>query len=385
MILTILGAALLAAGLAAAYVLAPRGAGSPASGWHPDPASGDERRRLWDSRTWTDRVADGGPAADRGHRFRGRFWGRWVWILVAAVVVLVVGATLYESSGEVHVIGATSLVGMTLVCWAFYRFVARQLALDDVIGLPQVVAVVVATSGAVLLIAANVNTWVIDSAGISTATALVGVVEEGTKFLVPVVLFLLARYRDPRAGVAIGLASGFGFAITETTQYAYQTALSAVPDFCGTGTAAVVAPESVVQAQVFRILTVSPLHWLWTGIAVAIAWRLWHLRGARGTWGAVGGLLLVMVVHSLNDSSLTSTCDAPALSSLFVVLRWVLLVVMYLTFKAWSRKSTPPQIVGKVSRGWLPKHLPSVREDAPAPSAEPGPAEEGGDLTRRQA
>lgn len=364
MVLTLVGVLLLAVGLVAAYVLARRGEGVPSSGWHPDPSTHDARQRFWDSRTWTSRVVDGAPAADRGHRFRGRFWGRWVWLLVAGVVVLVVGSVLYESTGQVHYIGVASLVGMALVCGAFYRFVARQLALDDVIGLREVVAVAVATSGAVLVVAANVNSWVIESFGIDTATAAVGFVEEGTKFLVPVVLFLLARYRDPRAGVAIGLASGFGFAIVETTQYAYQTALSAAPDFCGTGSAVVVTPASVVQEQVLRTFTVSPLHWLWTGIAVAIAWRLWHLRGVRGTWGAVGGLLMVMVIHSLNDSSLTSTCGEPVLATLFALLRWVLLVVMYLVLKAWSRKSTPPQLVGKVSRGWLPKHLPSVLDEA---------------------
>lgn len=305
--LNILGAVLLLAGAVTAYLLAPHGAGVPAAGWCPDPATRKPRLRFWDSRAWTGHVADGDAPATQGHRFRGRFWGPWVGYLAASVLVLATGSVIYRGTEQVHVLAAASLLGMAGVCWAFYRFVDRQLALDDVVGQRQVLAVAVAAAGATLLVAANINAAIIDRAGIRAATAAVGFVEEGTKFLIPLVLFLLGTYRDPRAGVALGLAGGFGFAVAETTQYAYQTAATSGPDFCGS--AATITPDAVVQAQVLRIFTVSPLHWLWTGVAVAIAWRLWHLHGRRGTPGAVGGLLLVMVIHSLNDSSATAFCD----------------------------------------------------------------------------
>lgn len=358
MILNTAGAILLVAGFTAALHAAPGRAGVPGAGWFPDPATSAPRRRWWDGRAWTGRLAEGGPPADRGRRFRGRFWGTWVWFALGAVVILVAGSAVYRSTDVVHVIAVASLLAMAAVCWAFYRFVDRQLALDDVVGPLAVAAVAVATAGATLLIAANVNSAIIDGAGISTATATVGVVEEGTKFLVPVALFLLGRYRDPRAGVAIGLASGFGFAMAETTQYAYQTAAASGPDFCGTGTIDTTT-SSVVLAQTLRIFTVSPLHWLWTGVAVAIAWRLWHLHGRRGTLGALGGLVMVMAIHSVNDSSSTASCDEPALALVAGLLGPVLLVVMYLVFKAWARRSTPPQLIGRVSRGWTPRHLPA--------------------------
>ncbi|MFD6445075.1 PrsW family glutamic-type intramembrane protease [Promicromonospora sp. NPDC060204] len=357
MTLVVVGAILFLAGTAGAFVAARPRDGVPAAGWYPDPSTRAARQRFWDSRAWTGEVADGGPASARGRHFHGQFWGPWVWYLVAAVVVLMAGSVVYQSSGNIHVMGVASLLGMAGVCWAFYRFVNRQLALDDVVGPVTVLAVAVGTSGAVLLVAANINSWIINDAGIAAATAWVGVVEEGTKLLVPLLLFVVGRYRDPRAGIAVGLASGFGFAITETTQYAYQTASASGPNFCGTGVLDA-TPAAVVQEQIFRVFTVSPLHWLWTGIAAAIAWRLWHLYGWRGTWGALGGIALVMVVHSLNDSSATAFCDDPAASSGAAVLRWVLVVVMYVVFRAWARKSVPPQLVGVVSRGWVPRRLP---------------------------
>ncbi|MFF3063605.1 PrsW family glutamic-type intramembrane protease [Oerskovia sp. NPDC057915] len=378
MMLNILGAVLLIVGLLAAWRLAPQRPDVPAAGWFPDPAAKAPRSRRWDGQAWTAQVADGTEQANRGHHFRGRFWGRWVWILAAAVVVLVVGIVVYQTTENVHVMAVTSFVAMALVCWAFYGFVERQLALRDVVGLGQIAAVAVGSAGATLLIALNLNNLTGSIGGISLATALVGFTEESAKLLVPIVLFLLGTYRNPRAGVAIGLAAGFGFAIAETTLYAYEIAAASGPNFCGTETPAVTT-GMVVSAQVARIFGVSPFHWLFTGIAVAIAWRAWHLYGRKGTPAAIGGILLVMVVHSLNDTSATLGCDTPAVQSLLALVRYGLVVAMYLVFKAWTRKHTPPQMIGAVSTGWTPKHLGEQKVSAAETSAQGTPAREPAD------
>lgn len=356
LVISLLGAVELTAGFVAAYWLARARAGVPAARWFPDPSVSLPRDRWWDARAWTPQVQPGDTAANRGHRFRGRFWGGWIGILLGGIAILLAGSAAYRASGAVNVMALTSLLGMAAICWAFYRFVARQLALGDVIGPSEVIAVAIATAGAVLVIAANVNGIILDAAGIRVGTLTVGVVEEGTKLLVPLALFALGRYRDPRAGIAIGLAAGFGFAVAETTQYAYTTANASGPGFCGNDTGPPTVGE-VVQAQAYRMFTVSPLHWLWTGIAVTIAWRLWHLYGRRGTPGAVAAIVMVMVIHSVNDTSATLGCDNAAVSWLAQLFRWALLIAMYLVFKAVARKSTPPQLIGVVSKGWTPRRL----------------------------
>ncbi|MHA7134431.1 PrsW family glutamic-type intramembrane protease [Oerskovia turbata] len=383
MMLNILGAILLIVGFLAAWRLAPRRPDVPAEGWFPDPASQAPRRRLWDGQAWTARVAEGGEPAHRGRRFRGRFWGRWVWALAAAIVVLLIGVAAYRATENVHVMAVTSFLAMTLVCWAFYGFVDRQLALRDLVGLPQVAAVAVASAGATFLVALNLNNLTGSIGGISLSANLVGFTEETAKLLVPIALYLLATYRNPRAGVAIGLASGFGFAIAETTLYAYQMASASGPDFCG-GETPTVTVDGVIAAQVARIFGVSPFHWLFTGIAVAIAWRAWRLYGRKGTPAAIGGILLVMVVHSLNDTSATLGCGEPAVQVLLANLRYVLVIVMYLVFKAWARKHTPPQLIGSVSKGWAPKHLGAQTVEAGSTPAATAPAA-GNDTAREPA
>jgi RsiW-degrading membrane proteinase PrsW (M82 family) len=378
MMLNILGAVLLIVGFYAAWRLAPKRPDTPAAGWFPDPASKSPHSRLWDGQAWTARVADGADRANRGHHFRGRFWGRWVWILVAALVVLGIGIAAYQATENVHVMAVTSFLAMALVCWAFYGFVDRQLSLRDVIGLRQVAAVAVASAGATFLVALNLNDLTGSIGGISLAAALVGFTEETAKLLVPIALFLLGTYRNPRAGVAIGLASGFGFAIAETTLYAYQMAAASGPAFCGGKTPAVTT-GSVIAAQVARIFGVSPFHWLFTGIAVAIAWRAWHLYGRKGMPAAIGGIVLVMVVHSLNDTSATLGCGEPTVQSLLAMVRYVLVIVMYLVFKAWTRKHTPPQMIGAISKGWAPKHLGEQKVSADEAPAQGDPAREPAD------
>ncbi|WP_336708099.1 PrsW family glutamic-type intramembrane protease [Oerskovia sp. USHLN155] len=378
MMLNILGAVLLIVGFYAAWRLAPKRPDAPAAGWFPDPASKSTRSRLWDGQAWTARVTDGAARANLGHHFRGRFWGRWVWILAAALVVLGIGIAAYQATENVHVMAVTSFLAMALVCWAFYGFVDRQLSLRDVIGLRQVAAVAVASAGATFLVALNLNDLTGSIGGISLATALVGFTEETAKLLVPIALFLLGTYRNPRAGVAIGLASGFGFAIAETTLYAYQMAAASGPAFCGGETPAVTT-GSVIAAQVARIFGVSPFHWLFTGIAVAIAWRAWHLYGRKGMPAAIGGIVLVMVVHSLNDTSATLGCGEPTVQSLLALVRYVLVIVMYLVFKAWTRKHTPPQMIGAVSKGWAPKHLGEQQVSADETAAQGAPTREPAD------
>lgn len=55
---------------------------------------------------------------------------------------------------------------------------------------------------------------------------MVGLIEESAKLVVPLVVLLITRYRDPRAGVIVGVASGMGFPTLETMGYGFNALLS---------------------------------------------------------------------------------------------------------------------------------------------------------------
>lgn len=351
----LIGGILLIGGWVAAFAAARGRPPAPPPGWFPDPST-RTGQRFWDGRAWTARVWDSPDTAGRGRRFRGRFWGDWAWIALGAIAVLALGCLAFSATGSVHVMALTSFLAMAWICWAFYRFLARQLALQDVIGGLELLCVQASTAGGAILIASNVNTLVVGAAGIRTGLVTVGFIEESTKLLVPLTLLALGRYSDPRAGIAIAVASGFGFAIIETTGYAYANAAASGPSLCGDPLPSPTV-ESLIQAQVYRVFLVSPLHWLWTGFAAAIAWRLWHLYGRKGTPGALGAIALVMVVHSLNDSSAGLGCDDETVGVWAQVFRWALVIGVYLLFRMAARLSTPPQLIGSVSKGWAPRYL----------------------------
>lgn len=349
----------------------------PAAAWDPDPTSTQARLRYWDGQAWTSAVAPGGAPTSRGRPFNGRFWGWWALVYAGGVAVTIAGSVLYVGGGPVPVFAMTSAVAMSLLFGAFLWFVARQLNLTEVVTVWQVVAAVVAGAGACLLIAGNVNVWIGHTFGVRTALATVGVVEESTKLLVPLVLYALVRYRNPRAGIAIGLASAAGFGIAEATTYAVPMPYGSVVSPCSSAMVSTTSPDVTVYSEFFRLLMIEPLHLFWTGIAVAVVWRLWRRYGrVRLTPAVVGAILLPIVLHSSLDSSADLSCFASAeLSGLQGLLKIPIFVVSYLLFKFFASQSTPPDIVKLVSRGWHPSHLksasPEVSEPADAAGAEP--------------
>jgi RsiW-degrading membrane proteinase PrsW (M82 family) len=354
---TALGLVLLLVGGLAALGMARHRADLPPAGWHPDPFVTLPRDRCWDGQTWTAATRPGPTQARRGRRFRGRFWSmRWVGPALAAVAVVAIGSATWLRTHSVPVLVALSAVGMALVCLAFYRFVERQLDLAEVIGLREVVAIAVATAGVVLLVALRLNNAIVTHFGLTVALGAVGPVEEGTKLLVPLVLYFAGCYRNARAGVAAGLAAGFGFAVTETSRYAVTLPLGGAPDPCTGATLPALGPEEALVGQVLRIALVSPLHWLWTGIALTVIWRQWRLSGVRLTGPVLAAVVFVMATHSLVDSSAVWTCDAPPAGLLLkVAASWLSPFVLYLVFRFVARRSLPPQLVGSVSRGWHPR------------------------------
>ena len=359
------GAVLVVVGLAGVLRWSGDRPAAVAAGWYPDPSSTRPRRRRWDGGTWTREVADGGAHADRGRHFRGRFWG-WAWVVpsAAAVVVLVVGGGIWLAGHDVVALLVLSVVAMVLGALAFYRFVDRQLALHEVVSGRTVLAAAVAGVGAPMVVAMPVNDAIVSHLNLSAGLAMSGPVEELTKLLLPLAVFFLGRLRAPRAGTALGLASGFGFAVMEAGLYAVTVPLGGSPDPCTGG--ATPPPTSIgdLGEQVVRVVTAEPLHWLATGFAVTVIWRQWHRVGPRLTAPVIGVVLLAMAAHSSFDTSTLLTCAGPGPAyALRVIAMFGVPFVLYLLLRAAARRSLPPALVGRVSRGWHPRRLAS--EEAP--------------------
>lgn len=121
---------------------------------------------------------------------------------------------------------------------------------------------------------------------------LIGLIEEASKLIVPVLLYLIWRPREARGGVVIGVASGMGFATLETMGYGFQALLAA-------------HSLSAVDATLLLRGIVSPAcHIAWTGLTAAMLWRI---RVARHRGVAVALFVLVYLLasgfHAVWDAS----------------------------------------------------------------------------------
>lgn len=116
---------------------------------------------------------------------------------------------------------------------------------------------------------------------------MVGVIEEACKLLVPVVVLLSRRVRDPAAGVVIGVASGMGFATLETMGYGFL---------------ALMQQQSVTaldQTLLLRGLLSPAGHVAWTGVASAALWQIpSSTHRARAVLRAVVVFAAVVLLHA---------------------------------------------------------------------------------------
>jgi RsiW-degrading membrane proteinase PrsW (M82 family) len=162
----------------------------------------------------------------------------------------------------------------------------------------------------------------------------VGFFEEFAKFLPVLAVALAGRYRDVRAGVALGFASALGFAVMESMSYGLQAELSD-------------GISAAERTLIGRGLTEPFGHLAWTGLLCALAFTSWQKQGrVTVTPGLLGGYILVALLHSANDGLLTYESENPVL-----ILGYVAVVVTsYILFRLATRILTLPE-AGEGTRG----------------------------------
>ncbi len=211
------------------------------------------------------------------------------------LAVLVVGVAAYL------------LVLRTLVATNNPNFVPSLILLGSIV-VPSTVLVYAATGGRRIVVSAGLLAITAVLGGVFGTVAagtleydtlrrldtvpmiLVGLIEETSKLVVPIIVLLAVRRRDRRAGVIIGVASGMGFATLETMGYGFTALLRQ-------GSVA-----AVEQTLLLRALLSPAGHVAWTGLTVA---ALWAIPGAtkkgKAVLRAVGTFVAAVLLHAAWD------------------------------------------------------------------------------------
>lgn len=206
----------------------------------------------------------------------------WLWVLLAGAAAYLLVLRTLVATENLNFVPSLILLGSIVVPASVLVFTAssgRQVLVP-----PGIIALVAVLGGVVGTVAAGTLEYdALHRLG-ALPMIMVGLIEESAKLVVPLVVLLVTRYRDPRAGVVVGVASGMGFATLETMGYGLNALLSS-------GSLA-----SVQETLLLRALLSPAGHVAWTGLTVA---ALWAVAGSPRKGRAVGRLIGVFVAAVL--------------------------------------------------------------------------------------
>jgi RsiW-degrading membrane proteinase PrsW (M82 family) len=166
---------------------------------------------------------------------------------------------------------------------------------------------------------------------------IAGPAEETGKLLIPVVLWMVGRYRLPRQGFLLVVCSAATFGVVEAARYGLS------PDLFS---------WSRGGGEI--------LHVALTGFVAAVAWQAAWKTPRWFTAAGVGAVAVAMFLHSVNDVLVLDEDAPPATHGITIAV----LAVLYVATKHSARQMVPPDNVASVSARWRP-----VAPD----SSQPGP------------
>ncbi len=233
----------------------------------------------------------------------------WLAVLVAGVVLFVVEIAVLSTTGNPNFVPTAILLGSAVVPVAFLAFVyGRRLPYT----VPGGVLAVVALLGGLI---GTVVAGLLEFDALQELGALpmvgIGLIEEASKLLVPLVAFSLLRYRTQADGLVIGVACGAAFAALETMGYAFVELVKSGGSVSDT-----------LGILLVRGLLSPAGHMAWTGIAAAALYGAaaarWRARetgrfaltfGAavalHALWDGLGGLVVYAVLAVVSLGLLT--------------------------------------------------------------------------------
>ena len=274
-------------------------------------------------------------------------------MLVALLCALGALVTNERTDARVLVLVLTGLAA----AWAGIAFaghVGSRLRFGEVVGLRLVAVVSIVCLPVVAAI-----TLLEDPFPPYLSNAVAGPIEETAKLALPVAMYFWSkRFRGPRVGLALVLASAAALGVYEAVEFTLSVHRS--------------SGGSAAWVLVYRPLWDAPLHMVLTGTIGAVLWRRWHRYGRFQLDGVVVGTVAgVMALHSLIDWSSDLHGSLGSMSVL-------LMVPAYLWFKVAARQLVPPDAVATVPPGWRPSHLRSAQSGPSSPKRRSGDTNSGG-------
>lgn len=226
---------------------------------------------------------DAVPASTAARRYA------WLAVLLVGAALFVAEERTLVATRNPNLVPSAILLGASIVPLAFVAFVyGRRLPYD----VPGWAVAAAAFLGGVIgtIVAATLEFDVLRALG-AVPLLGVGLIEEASKLVVPLVLLVaLRRHRTRADGLLVGVACGAGFAALETMGYAFTTLIKSGGDITDT-----------VDILLLRGFLSPAGHMAWTGIAAAALYGAAGTRRGRDLLHVAGAFVLAVVLHTLWD------------------------------------------------------------------------------------
>lgn len=216
----------------------------------------------------------------------------WLIVLVAGAVLWIAGAVTTEVTEDTILVPNVIILGSFLVPVCTVLFVLGRPRRAYVAIETLLLGFLAGGTGA-LVLSAGIEVWLLpDDIGTNLG---VGLIEEGIKALVVLVVAQFIAHRVPRDGMVLGLTIGAGFAAFESAGYAMRALIESADQ------ASVI---SILETEMNRAVLAPFGHLTWTaligGAIFASAWSTGRFRfDGRVAWTFAG----VMALHGLWDVS----------------------------------------------------------------------------------
>jgi protease PrsW len=217
----------------------------------------------------------------------------WLWVLIGGVIAYFAVLNALKSTGNPNFFPSLLLLGAMVVPLSVLTF-ANTSGRSVTAPIAWVVGVVL-VGGVLGTLAAGMLEYDALRDLPAPSLVLVGLIEESSKLVVPVVVMFLIVARFPYAGVVIGVASGAGFAVLETMGYGFTALLEA-------GSLA-----AVDETLLLRALLAPAGHVAWTGVTMAAIWYIpWASKRGRAFALAFAAFIASALLHAAWDASDTT-------------------------------------------------------------------------------
>lgn len=320
--------------------------------------------REWDGHAWAEQIIPDASAPELPWQRKPlRFLARpyfWIWFVPLAVATGI--AFLAVRNDAARLLVGAGLAAMAGPCIAFVLFLRRRNLWQQAIRTRAVFGWGSVAGIVSVIVAALIETPFLAYFKGWEAEFIAGPVEETSKLLIPVILYLVGARRDPRAGFAIAVVGATLFGFIEgflkiagpALAASHQTLPALAPHPFS-------LPELVVGSTAPIFYTVGTpaselLHPVLTGFIVAAAWRSGWVR--RRFWPVlIGTWAIASTVHSLGDVALGySATHSAEIQGIVIIASILLPLLWYLLLMRGSARQLPsPTVTAQNPPPWRPK------------------------------